>query len=180
MFGAVEKGIQTMVPGEVGEVLAAPLTFGRLLLNAVDALRSFNAQLLQSDFRFAEYSGPMARVKALTEVGDIMLSKQRGDRRAGHAEVLAQSIGKLERAIAPWEDKWAAIKDSTMAVVANYATEGIELLTDIAEKLGIQIRDDSDADELGTFLDEASVRRDWASVYGRPRRFSTDDREIRD
>ncbi len=180
MFGAVEKGIQTMVPGEVGEVLAAPLTFGRLLLNAVDALRSFNAQLLQSDFRFAEYSGPMARVKALTEVGDIMLSKQRGDRRAGHAEVLAQSIGRLEKAIAPWEDKWAAIKDSTMAVVANYATEGIELLTDIAEKLGIQIRDDSDADELGTFLDEASVRRDWASVYGRPRRFSTDDREIRD
>ncbi len=182
IFGAAEKGVQTMVPGEIGEMLSAPLTFSRYLLNAVDALRSFNAQLLQSDFRFAEYSGPMARVKALTEVGDIMLSQQRGNRRAGHAEVLAESLGRLERAVAPWEDKWAAIKDTVMAGVADYATEGIDLLTDIAEKVGIIVRDGEGENELGDMLDTTSTMgdRDWARSYGRPTRFNTSGMEIRD
>lgn len=109
--GDVLAGAGQHVEG-VGKMIGSPVLdsvgkFARTVGDSVERLRKWNDQLMDSNFRFAEFSGAMAKVAAEQEMRQIRLDQERGERRAGHADMHARSRDRLERNLAPAEDYMA-------------------------------------------------------------------------
>lgn len=109
--GDALSGAGQQVEG-VGKMTGNPILdtvgkFARTVGDSVERLRKWNDQLMDSNFRFAEFSGAMAKVAAEQEMRQIRLDQERGQRRAGHADMHARSRDRLERNLAPAEDYMA-------------------------------------------------------------------------
>lgn len=149
--------------------------FTAKLAESVEKLRKWSDQLHESNMRFSEFSGGMAGVAARQEVRDIMLSKERGDQRAGSAEKLAQSRNRLERAVTPMEDLWASgkniiasIKDDAVASILEGLVPGVKGLNELLDEWINGNKENAPAQDI---LGEMADRSEQTSKEGRPGRF---------
>lgn len=106
----------------LGKVTGMPLVeyFGKLINiigSTVGWIRDWGEGLHKANLQFAEFSAGMAGVKARQELRDIILSQERGERRAGSAEQLAQAKNRLDRQLAPIEDAFANVMNKLGATV---------------------------------------------------------------
>lgn len=147
------------------------------ILNATEKLRDWSKHLQNANMQFAEFSGTMAGVQARMEVREMMLSKERGDRRADSAEYLAEAQNTLDKRLAPLEDAGAKLKNFAtggLTNIAGYLAKPLEYIGDklndgldkVAEKLGIDVN--TEGNDANHDLFEAM------RAHGRPKRFKTD------
>lgn len=103
----------------VAEQAEKVMGFGRQVMEALGALRGWTNALNENNLKFAEFSSSMARVQAMTEVNEIRLSQERGERRATSAEALATATNQLDRKLAPMEDAWANFSNVIAATLTT-------------------------------------------------------------
>lgn len=163
--------LAAMSGGPIGMAASAALKLGEGLMTAVDKLRAFSEQLLESNFRFAEFSGAMKRVEVENEIRMMRLSRERGERRADSTRNLAEARSRLETAIAPWEDAWARMKNEIFAELLEGMTLLVEGVNNILESLGIEFSKNKHPEEaMNQFMKEIGAAR-WFEKFGRPARF---------
>ncbi len=140
-------------------------------------MRAWGKNLHESNMEFAEFSGGMAAVGARQMVRDILLSQQRGNRRAATAEYEASGKHELEKAFAPFEDLFANFQNR----VAGRLDRGwANILNALNKKLGIDALNEAEAKKVGEMDKDANLLQNWLSKeanneqdfsqYGRPRR----------
>lgn len=180
-FGSVEKAGQAIQGPELGPVLqkvgGAVETvgkFGKLLSDSLGTLRDWTNELVNSNFRFAEFSASMASVKAEMDVWSIEMSQRRGERRAGHAREVSEARMRLEAQVTPWEDVWAKIKDKVIAWGWDKLGSGMEQLNNL-ELIKEFLRRMLGGEGPGMTPEEAvrqvANREDWGPLHRRPQRF---------
>ena len=103
-----------LIPG-IGPVISGFTTLGKLLISSAESLQKWSDDLLKADFEFAEFSAAMSMVKVRQELREQELSQERGDRRAGAAENLAEGKNDLDRTMAPIGDLFGIVKDNIVA-----------------------------------------------------------------
>lgn len=103
--------------GPVGVAIGAVMKFGGAILSSVDKLKSFNDNLLKSNFQYATYSSKMAKEEALQEMRDIRLEKRKGDNRAEAAGRLARAKHSVAEDLEPLE---SAISNGWTNLVARF------------------------------------------------------------
>ena len=140
---------------------------GEAGMEAVGTLRKWTDSLNQANMKFAEFSGAMSAVQARQQVRDILLSQERGGRRAESAELLAQGKNSLDRGMAPFEDKWAELKGRYLAVMTQQLGDILQIAT---KWLGLVDPNKGKA-ESPQSLEFKDVERRWARHHGRPPRF---------
>lgn len=104
LVGGVKSGL-----GAIGGAIGANpwVMLGKETIGLVERFREWGSSLHETNREFAEFSGSMARVIALSDVRNIQLKREQGERRAESAEHLAEARDRLNRALAPIEDKVA-------------------------------------------------------------------------
>lgn len=114
MAGAVGN-VGMLAGGPIGLTVAAIGKLGEAVFNSVDKIMKWNEHLRAADFQFAQFSSSMAQVRAESQVSRMMISAQRGERRAPSAQA-------RERSAIAAESKWAPILDN-IAIAANKVME---------------------------------------------------------
>lgn len=109
----------------VGAVSAIVGKFGEVLGDSVEGLRKWSDELNKANLVFAEFSPAMARVQAEQERRAVILGRERGERRAVSARYLSESIGKFNRAIAPYEDMVARLQNILAGLIVRGMTAGL-------------------------------------------------------
>lgn len=156
---------------------AAPLTavgmtigaFARTVANASDRLTEWSDRLHDASMKFAEFSPSMASVEANSRVRDIVLSQQRGERRAEAADKLAQARDERRRQEASLEDLLFNF------INAPFETKAEELKAAAIKKFREVMGLGDEPLELGTsFEDWANEITDarFVQEYGRPPMFN--------
>lgn len=172
-FESAEHQIEMVKPlaGPVGEVAQRFATLGKYMSQALEGLRKWNEGLHSSNMRFSEFSGGMAMVQAEQEARDIQLSMKRGDTRAGSARSLAESMSRLERRLAPFEDIWAVLKNRVTAFVTDKTAASLTGLSKVAEEILAVITAGKDGSPInaGDAMAEVGAEK-WYEAYGRPER----------
>lgn len=95
----------------IGDLVEWSLKMTKELMKGIDELRNWNKELHEANMKFAEFSGGMMGVSARQQVRDILLSHERGERRAATAEYQAAGKHMLEQNITPWEDLAANVQN---------------------------------------------------------------------
>lgn len=157
------------IGGSVGTVIS-------LLAKSTDVLTKWNAQLFNSNMKFAEFSGAMAGVQARQEVRQIHLDIERGNRRAPGADRQAESMHRLNETIAPIEDAWAGIKAELSILLTEYVA--IPILTPLKD-LSEYWRGKEEIDEktpqsmFEGWIKETMTKEsaEYDTTTGRPKRF---------
>lgn len=166
-------GLSRMMSSErVGNVLAGGGTaiggplggFAKVVGESVEKLRRWNDQLVDSHFRFSEFSGAMAQVQAESEARNIRLSQERGDRRAPAARRLAEERDRFERNMAPIEDAISGIWSDAATFFTALANTVVESLT------GRTPNQQTDGITMAQFIAYSSQQHDQ-ELFGRPSRF---------
>ncbi len=111
-----------LMGGKVGLAIMAVGAFGKVAGESVERLRKWNAEIEKGHYRFAEFSGAMAQVRAESEVRNIYLSQERGERRAQGADAVARSGFALERSLSRYEDLYARQRDRFVSSLSELAT----------------------------------------------------------
>lgn len=106
------------IPG-VGKPISAFLKLGETVVKSVDKLKKWNEQIHEGNLRFSEFSASMAAVGARQLVRDIELSRERGERRAGTAELQAQQKHRMNKELSIFEDTWGQVKNLTSAGISS-------------------------------------------------------------
>jgi len=142
--GRTVEGAQNLIKDMVpvtGEKLAGylePLKIVADLVSVigtgVETLRNWNKALFDSNAQFAEFSGSMSVVVAEQEIRAMLLSQERGERRASGAREQAESMHRLNKALAPVEDAFARFSNRLSSLASSWAADRLEYLT---EKLGL-------------------------------------------
>lgn len=160
----------------VGKPIEALTKFGEVAFKAVDRLQTWSNQLHQANMQFTEFSGAMAGVQARQEVRDMMLSKERGDRRAGVAENVAQSKSGLAAETAKVGDFMSNVWGSVNSFFSQMATKVIKPFANAVDKLnekvfggGKKTKNPGLGDELPGWMDRATD--EYYGQFGRPPRF---------
>ncbi len=172
-FGAAESTLKAWVPVPIlNDMLAAPLTFGRKLFEAVEALRKFSDQLQQANFKFAEFSAAMALAQVNQEIRDIHLSRERGDRRSKSADYLSRGRHALESEVSHYEDMWAKIQNYVVGWTDGTLAKALAGVRGIWQSERERRREEEVAagGEMYDWLEGAGGAR-WTETYGRSRRF---------
>lgn len=138
--------------------------FAKTVGESVERLRRWNDQILDSNLRFAEFSGAMARVQAEHESRQIRLSQERGDRRAPTAQRQAEARDRLERNLAPVEDWWSNVRGEISTMFSNWFSNVIEAIQGEQTQAGGPPI--SFTDWVG-----GAQETTWAEQFGRPERF---------
>ena len=176
MMGAMGN-LAAMIPG-IGQVSQGILKFGEGLMNGVDGLKTWGQTLMNANLEFSKFSAAMAGVSARAEMRQIRLEQERGQRRAGSAESLAEAQNKLERAVAPLGDAWANMKSEFAAVLLTLVAKPFEYLNKLV--LGISNKmdkDDSNSDSWRGWFQQTADRRaaEIIANQGLPRRLAGGD-----
>jgi hypothetical protein len=171
--GDLMAGLSRMMSSErMGNVLAGagiaaggPLGgFAKAVGESVEKLRRWNDQLVDSHFRFSEFSGAMAQVQAESEARNARLSQERGDRRAPAARRLTEERDRFERNMAPIEDAISGIwsdAETFFTALANTVIESLTGRNDPQQTTGIN---------MAQFIASSSQSHDQ-EMFGRPSRF---------
>ncbi len=162
----------------LGKVTGMPLVeyYGKLINvigQTVGWIRDWGDGLHKANMQFAEYSAGMAGVQARQEVRDIWLSQERGDRRAGSAEYLAQAKNRLDRGAAPFEDLFANFMNKlggfSLTAIA-LVLEDIKKVVSVVPGIADWLKGDGSGD-TGGFEDLKQMTGQGWEDYGAPRRF---------
>ena len=146
------------------------------ILGTVERLKKWGDQLERSNFQFAEFSGAMTRVQVQSEIREMQLSAERGERRATTADFQSQARFRLERDLASFDDLWAKGKNVLSGILDNAIASLIEKthLNDLADIAGAildaMVGDQEGNDAFKKELEEAIKRGEEASKTGRPSR----------
>ncbi len=167
--------------GAVGGALsaaAAPVALIGGLVTATEKLRQWTNHLHESNMQFAQFSASMTRVEVESQMRNIMLSRERGERRAASAQYLAEQRDALNKSIAPIEDAFAMFKNRVFGDFAG----GLSVLINGITKMADKINGAMGADKLGgtghqrdyvaEFMKDLAVEK-WHEKYGRPSRFNS-------
>jgi len=171
-FGTLEqtgKGMNAVMPG-MGDTVEGVGKFGKQVSEAVEKLRDWTDTLQQANMQFAQYSASMAAVQARAQVRQINLDIERGERRAGSAERLAQSQNKFGKAAAPWEDAWANFMNDFGAQMLDFATLELEGVKAILAYLNIKFpQNEPGVWPVDKIIEQAA--EPWDATNGRPPQF---------
>lgn len=164
-FGAMQELGKMFGPlGIANQALGA---FGKLVFDSIEKLRNWNENLYKANVQFAEFSGAMAGVQARQDVRQLLLDKERGDRRAETAELQAREKHGFNQRLAPIEDGLANFQNIVSAGVNKANSKIFDALTLNAFK-------PSDEPKL-TQLEDLQENTDYVESlfrnYGVPQRF---------
>jgi hypothetical protein len=121
------------VGGPAGSAFVGGLTkMATVTFEAVDKLRGWADTLHESNMRFKEFSAAMANVAANQEVREMMLSQERGDRRAGSAGKLADAKQDLTETLAPLFDSIDNLTGDIMTEVITILNKVLKPVVEIA------------------------------------------------
>ncbi len=166
----------------IGKPLSGFSKFEAGLLEGIGKLKDWNQSLHNANIEFASFSAGMARVKALQTVREVFMERERGNRRAGGAEALAEaSMGLQKEVTAPVEDVWANLENRGTSMMDNFITKigeyfGVRKTFDrinqyIDFAMGSKV-DTKNTSSLAAWATDAG-RRNWAAKYGKPARFES-------
>lgn len=173
---AAATGLQSLlsVMGPQGAAAAGIIELGKVSLTTVDAIREMTREVLNANFKFAEYSASMSRVQAEQEMRDISLSQRKGEARSESAEKLALAMSELNETMAPFENAAANWWNEVQAKLATMNNDSFKMWDKAFKEWGIDIKkalgvEDEDSKLPGVgFTDWVS---DLGANYGRPPRF---------
>lgn len=134
------------------------------VFEATEAFRKLNDQLIRSNISFAEHSAAMTQVEVSMERFRIEMDQVRGARRADTAMAHAESVQRLERSFAKWEDAWANLRGGILTVVNEYLAgilEGINKMVGFAED------NNTIAEGMTKEALDAYREIDWINQFGR-------------
>lgn len=160
----------------VGKQAESMLKLLGALTESVDRLKKWNDLLHQSNMQFQEFSAGMALVSAKQEVREILLSQERGNRRAPTADYQAEGKFALDQETAKFEDVWASGKNVLSGVASRFLADLVSHAGPYAELLQEFINwmmnkgDDKEDDAL-RWLHDAAARSKEFDAMGRPKRF---------
>jgi hypothetical protein len=135
-FRGVEQGFHGArgVVGQYNPMLIAAekaAGFAATVFESVETLRKWNDQLIKSNVTFAEHSAAMTKVEVSMERFNIEMDRVRGARRAESAMFHAESVQRLERSFAKWEDAWANLKGNILGMANNHLAALVEYVNKI-------------------------------------------------
>lgn len=155
------------------------LLAGPTLMRATERLREFSDRLHDSNSQFAEFSGGMSAVMAAQEARDIILSRERGDRRALSADYLAQGRHRLNQNMSAIEDLFATFKNFGTGAFDRIAAALTEPIADVAKGINKELNNWAkglgltDNDRAGLTDVEAAFRKGGFDQFGKPPRFNS-------
>ena len=152
-------------------------TMTKVAGESVEALRKWNTSLFEANRKFAEFSGAMAAVSARQEVRDLLLARERGERRGDFAEQQASTKHELEKSLSPWEDTFADLQAGYASQINLALTNLVNNTKYISDKIDDIIKKDfgminNQPDPVQTWIDQVGndPNDGWGS-WGRPRSF---------
>lgn len=181
-FSNVLRGGSSLM-GMVDPAGTNPITvmtkFGAEVLESIDKLRDWSKTLHNTNMQFAEFSASMTAVQARQELFDILLSQERGERRANSAEYLAEGRRQLEPQVAKWED----VADKAKNIIGGLLDKGVARLLEPLEPMVDKLGDIEDAivkslgggekaaEQYKDWLEFVDTQKKWAEMKGKPKRF---------
>ena len=154
-----------LLPDPIGKAVKGILGFSDALLNVPDSLKKMGDAIHHSNIRFAEFSGHMAKVKALQDVRDIFLSRERGNRRAEKAEEFAQAKNRFDKALGNVEDKiWNSFTAPLKTMAAELGAKFFEALGGKPDEI-----DEGEDIDVAEWIKHCDSDK-WYQSYGRPSR----------
>lgn len=176
-FGGVEEAGKA-IGGPVGDVVEGLGKFGKMLSESLDNLRKWDRQLMEANFRFAEFSGAMATIQGQQEMRDIMRQQTQGNARAGSTRDLAEAYSDLENALSPMENSLANIRNDMAAGITTIVTKLVPLLAPIGfildktdKILAWLVGREKDEQQKGLRDTILGQEDDWAKKHGKAPRF---------
>ena len=149
------------IPG-IGKPIESLTRLGDSALKVGERFQEFNEKMRLTNFRFAEFSGEMAKVKADSEMRRIQIMMRQGDIRAPMAGVQAEIT-----------DKWLERKEKVGGFINAVGTgilEGLEIMfggvvddiTNAMEKMTVEMNkmveeQSEDMLDMGDWEDEVEV-----------------------
>lgn len=177
MFSGLSR-IGDRIPGVFGKAIKYVGDFGEGLFKGVEKLRKWTDRLHDADMRFAEVSASMAQVMAERHVRDIMLARERGDRRSAAARYREEATSRFERNIAPVEDAFANLQSWINGAVQNVGSSVVEAFYRTFPRLaawlqeGQQLAESGGPDHIQHSSWLSMMGQDWEQrAYGRPSAF---------
>ncbi len=167
----------------IGRPLSGFSKFEAGLLEGIGKLKDWNQSLHNANIEFASFSAGMARVKALQTVREVFMERERGNRRAGGAEALAEaSMGLQKEVTAPVEDVWANLENRGTSMLDNFITKigeafGVRKTFDrLNQWLDLILGGKVDQKTTSSLADMATdaAKRHWAATYGLPARWKSE------
>lgn len=164
--------IGDLLGGRSGQVVGTVSKFGKVLFDSMEKLRDWSEMLHQSNMRFAEFSASMASVQVEQEIRDMLLSRERGERRASAARDLAESKSRLERALSRPEDAISRILDRSWKVgISDPLASLVESTNKILEELKLIPKENRDTGEITMNEWMFNIGKEqWYEYYGKPGR----------
>lgn len=143
-----------------GPATAAIGMFGAAVFGSIGKLQEWGEALHSSNMQFAEFSASMSNVMVGQQQRDIRYSQERGEARAGSAEVLAEGMSELRDAMAPLSDGLANLKNELVGGLSKLAAGLIRAISG---------RDRGEGDErgmqsVGAWMQEITSNA-WEPVY---------------
>ena len=163
--------------GPMGKTAQGFLEMGNTVMKSVDRLKEWNQQLMEVNFKFAEYSSAMTQVQTEHEVRQIQLERERGDRRAGPARHQAEASDRLTRQMSGFEDAFGNVRSLVSTGITSIVTSvisatGLDVLGERLAQLTNLGGDNAPQGEVMTdWFDREVQSTDWAKDYGTPRAF---------
>lgn len=172
---AAGQGLRLL--GEMGTaihpVVGTVFKLGAVLAESVDHLRIFSRQLVEANFRFAEFSGAMALVKVEQQIFDIERAMRKGEVLAPGTRDLVESLERLEKTMEPLENTFNITKNYALARVidaVNLLITAIEVANlPLMQLVAYLNKSRGQADSLEKFVERQG--RDLLQNYGKPPRF---------
>lgn len=171
---AAAAAAPALASNPVGWVIAAVLAIAAVVVALVAlpfVIRSFANSMLEGQRKFAESSGAMAQVFAKKDVADTMRDMRVGDKTAGSAGGLSESLTELEDRIEPFTTMVTNFLNNVMTGFVMFATfimdavivginviiDGINLMIPFGDPLSrieVNTRKKDDDTDFGEFLNE--------------------------
>lgn len=167
--GGALRGIGSIAGmfGPKGMMVEGVLKFTASLLESVDKVRNWGNQLHEANMRFAEVSGSMAQLQAVTETQAFYLQQSQGETRASSAAYLSAGKMEMDKVMAPIENLWAKVENYIGGTVMLALSAILKPLSQLAEWLGGGEADVSDQINASRWTAEMAREAD-EQVRNRP------------
>lgn len=164
----------------IGPAVSGLLRLGEVSLKAVGFVSDWSHSIHEANMQFADFSASMAGVQARQQLRDVLLKQERGEERAPQAEKQAKAMNRLDKAMAPYQDRWADglskwsewFSDTTATAITQF--RGVLTGKDeIAEQINNMKANEENKIDASSWLNDALKNSNPIVDYGRPPRFGT-------
>lgn len=130
LAGAAIGGTAGAALGPAGAVVGA---FAVALTKSIDRIQEWSRALHSANMQFADFSPAMSRLKAETEMQQIFLSRDRGERREPTARYLAEGMMDLETQTSKVGDFFDSLKNLAGGALSRGAAKVTKPFADFSE-----------------------------------------------